>query len=288
MSLMNNRKSIIAATVAAFMVLVIFGSLTFNNNRPVEPEQKAPQYQYVAAKSAIKKDEVIEEADVEIKMSPMEITGAYKATGEVIGRKAKNDIEVGKPIVKAFVQEIKIKKEPKEGIIPKEGFRAVPILIRKSSMPPYITLESRFDLATKENSMLIENLRILNILDPTKDESNKMLILEIKSTDVPTFIKYQVSTKGFIFLQKNKSDVGEYKFVDIQKQEEEQKKIEEKQAINDLLKNAEIPTSLPPLEKIKDNTDQIPDLQTGFVAPKKGKQVEVIVGKTKTKMEFDD
>ena len=46
-----------------------------------------------------------------------------------------------------------------------------------------------------------------------------MLILEIKSEDVPTFIKYQVSTKGFIFLQKNKSDVGEYKVFDIQKQE---------------------------------------------------------------------
>ena len=72
-------------------------------------------------------------------------------------------------------------------------------------MPPYISLNDRFDLATKDNLMIIENLKILNILDPTKDESNKMLILEIKSEDVPTFIKYQVSTKGFIFLQKNKA-----------------------------------------------------------------------------------
>lgn len=284
MSLMNNRKSLIAATVAALFVLIIFGSITFNGNGKIDAaREKTPQFQYVITKNAIKKNDVIEEEDVEIKMSPVEIGGTYKATGEVVGRKAKIDIEVGKPLVKAFVQEIKIKEEPKEGIKPQEGFRAIPVLIKKSSLPPYISLDDRFDLATKDNSMIIENLKILNILDPTRDDANKMLILEIKSEDVPTFIKYQVATKGFVFLQKNKEDIGKYRFIDIKKQEIE--KIKNYGPITE----GDIPSSLPPIESIKDNYNQIPDIQsTGFVAPKKGKQVEVIVGSSKTKMEFDD
>lgn len=56
-----------------------------------------------------------------------------------------------------------------------------------------------------------------------------------------------------------------------------------------MIKQASIPANLPPIEKIKDNNDQIPELQTGgFVAPTKGKEVEVIVGNSKTKMEFND
>ena len=281
MSLMNNRKSLIAATVAALFVLIIFGSITFNGNMQ-KPIEDKPEYQYVAAKNAIKKNAVIKEEDVEIKMSPVEIGGTYKGTGEIIGRKAKQDIEIGKPVVKAFIQEIKIIEEPK-GVKPKEGYRAIPILIKKSSLPPYISLDDRFDLATKDNCMIIENLKILNMLDPTRDESNKMLILEIKSTDVPTFIKYQVSTKGFVFLQKNKEDIGEYRFIDVKKQEEERKTFES------MLRQANEPVNLPPIERIKDNNDQISDFQSsGFVAPRKGKEVEVIVGNSKTKMEFSD
>lgn len=289
MSLMNNRKSLIAATIAAIFVLALFGTITFKNeNKKTETKQSTPQYQYVSAKNAIKKNAVIKEEDVEIKMSPASLVGSYKATGEVVGRKAKQDIEVGKPIMKVFVQEIKIDDGANAGIKPAEGFRAIPILVRKSSLPPYISLSDRFDLATKENSMTIENLKILNMLDPTKDDSNKMLILEIKSEDIPSFIKYQVATKGFIFLQKNKEDVGEYKFTDIQKLEEERKKAEEKKLFDELLKQANEPASLPPIENIKNN-EPIPNLQpSGFIEAKNTKEVEVIIGNSKTKMEFED
>lgn len=289
MSLMNNRKSLIAATIAAIFVLALFGTITFKNeNKKTETKQSTPQYQYVSAKNAIKKNAVIKEEDVEIKMSPASLVGSYKATGEVVGRKAKQDIEVGKPIMKVFVQEIKIDDGANAGIKPAEGFRAIPILVRKSSLPPYISLSDRFDLATKENSMTIENLKILNMLDPTKDDSNKMLILEIKSEDIPSFIKYQVATKGFIFLQKNKEDVGEYKFTDIQKLEEERKKAEEKKLFDELLKQANEPASLPPIENIKNN-EPIPDFQpSGFIEAKNTKEVEVIIGNSKTKMEFED
>ena len=289
MSLMNNRKSLIAATIAAIFVLALFGTITFKNeNKKTETKQSTPQYQYVSAKNAIKKNAVIKEEDVEIKMSPASLVGSYKATGEVVGRKAKQDIEVGKPIMKVFVQEIKIDDGASVGIKPTEGFRAIPILVRKSSLPPYISLSDRFDLATKENSMTIENLRILNMLDPTKDDSNKMLILEIKSEDIPSFIKYQVATKGFIFLQKNKEDIGEYKFMDIHKLEEERKKAEEKKLFDELLKQANEPASLPPIENIKNN-EPIPDFQpSGFIETKNTKEVEVIIGNSKTKMEFED
>ena len=90
---MNNRKSLIAATIAAIFVLALFGTITFKNeNKKTETKQSTPQYQYVSAKNAIKKNAVIKEEDVEIKMSPASLVGSYKATGEVVGRKAKQDI----------------------------------------------------------------------------------------------------------------------------------------------------------------------------------------------------
>ena len=110
------------------------------------------------------------------------------------------------------------------------------------------------------------------MLDPTKDDSNKMLILDIKSEDIPSFIKYQVATKGFVFLQKNKEDVGEYKVTDIQKLEEERKKAEEKKLFDELLKQANEPASLPPIENIKNN-EPITNLHTiGLNDKKKTKE----------------
>ena len=288
MSLINNKKSTIFATAAALVVLFLFGSVTFKTT-PQSQNVKQPEHLYVAAKNTIKKGEQIKEEDLEIKDFPIEINGAYKATGELIGRVAKQDIEAQKPVIKTFIKEIEITEQPKEGILPQEGYRAIPVLVQKSGLPPYISLSDRFDLATKENSMIIENLRILNILDPAKSDLNKMLILEIKNEDVSAFIAYQVKTKGLIFLQKNSEDIGEYKFTDIKKAELEKKKSEEKHALEDIPKKASNEPVLPPIDKIKDNTDS--DIESHNTLKERAdntKEVEIIVGSTKTKMEFNN
>lgn len=283
MSLMNNRKSLIAATVASAMVFVIVGSLILKTP-PKEIQSNLPKYQYVISKTDIKKGDVIKEEDIEMKDFGINIEGTYKATGELIGRNAKTDIASGKPIIKNFIEEIKIKQE-KIGIEPQEGYRAIPVLIRKSAMPPYLSTETRFDLFTRENSMKIENLKILNVLDPTRDESNKMLVLEIKNSDVSAFIEYQVKTKGFIFLQKNPNDVGEYKFIDIEKAE--QAKIR-KEAENRAKNETGLP-SVPVIGKISpDDIQNINELIPANNVNTHKKEVEVIVGTQKTKVEFEN
>ncbi|MCD8024543.1 MAG: SAF domain-containing protein [Candidatus Gastranaerophilales bacterium] len=272
---MNNKKSLIAAVVTSALVFVIFGALSLQST-PNQPKPQAPKFQLVVAKTDIKKGAAIKEEDVELKEFPINVEGSYKATGEVVGRNSKSDITAGKPIIKTFIKEISIKDNSSAGIEPSDGFRAIPVLVKKSVLPPYISTDAQFDLFTRENSMWIENLKILNILDPTKDESNKMLILEIKNTDVPSFIKHQVETKGFIFIQKNKDEYGPYRFFDADRAQ----KIVSASA-------AKPPSKLPETGNIPKIDDV--DISSGFfdkTPVKSGKQVEVIVGSTKSKVEF--
>lgn len=283
MSLINNKKSLFIAIVLGALVFVIVGCLVLQVNPSQAPVQSV--HQYVIAKTDIKKGDTVKEENVEIKDLGVNIDGTYKATGEIIGRVADKDIVAGRPIMKAFIKEIVVKEQPKEGELPKEGFRAVPMLVRKSSMPPYITTGALFDLFTKENSMKIENLKILNILDPSKDQTNKMLVLEIKNSDVATFINYQVETKGFIFLQKNPNEYGNYKFYNLAGTTPAKTKTY-------YSSNREV--ALPPINKLEEeNIQPISNLVKNNdlsepVSNKNRKAVEVIVGNNKTTMEFED
>ncbi len=286
MSILNNKRALILSAITAVCVFGCFGAYVFNSTPKDVQTPKTPQYQFVVAKEEIKKGSVVKEEDIEIKDFPMDINGTYKATGELVGRTAKQDIVAGKPIMKAFIKEIVVKETNDEGIQPDEGFRAVPVLVKKSGLPPYISTSDRFDLTTKENTMVIENLRILNILDPTKDESNKMIILEIKTSDVSDFVKHLSTTKGLIFLQKNPGDYGEYKFTDLERLRIENELAQEKRAMEELIKKTSNP--IPPAienNEIPNISDIAPSV---FKTPEKTREVEIIVGNSKTKMEFSD
>lgn len=271
MSLMKNRKSLMLAVVAAALVFVTFGSITIKT----QPKQSVsgPSFQYVVSKTDIKKGDTIKEEDVEIKDFKVNIEGTYKASGEVIGRTADADISAGKPIIKDFIAVIDIANKAK-GAEPVSGFRAVPVLIRADSIPPYLAANSKFDLFTRESSMKIENVRILNILDPANNTSNKMLVLEIKNADVQRFIEYQTKTKGFIFVQKSPDEYGDYKFYDILKS-----------SGNRVLSSASYYDSdtLPSIEKLPPEIDEYTQ-NAGYYSG--GKQVELIVGNKRSKMEF--
>lgn len=284
MSLMNNRKSLFISVCTGAFVFLGIGYCVLNPQEKVV-QKPAPEYQYVVAKVDIKKDSKIKEDDVEIKEFPISIEGAYKATGEIIGRSVNKDIEAGKPVVKNFIVKLELNDKP-TSIEPETGFRAVPMLIKKTAMPPYLSTDARFDLFTRENTMKIENLKILNVLSPTDDKNNKMLILEIANKDVSDFIKYQVQSKGFIFLQKNPDEYGSYKFYDLEKIKQEEDRIKEEKELQEMMKlyaKANIP-EIPPIDKIDGEI-----IDAGNIKPEKQlKQVEIIVGSTKSKVEFED
>ncbi len=285
MSLINNKKSLIAAFVAGAFVFIIFGSITLKTT-PTTKTSSNPSYQYVVANKEIKKGDIIKEEDVKIQDFVIDIEGAQKATGEVVGRKAATDIVPQKPIMKSFVEEIKVEEKPDAiALEPKKGFRAIPVLIKKSSIPPYLKVGSVFDLYTKENSMKIENLKILNVLDAPRDEGNKMLIVEIKNGDIPIFIESLRSTKGLILLQKNISDMGEYRFYStlggtpILKASNQIKK--------QTSDNMEV---LPPISQIDKNIVDISnnEKQTTKSNNNEYNEVEIIVGNNKSKVEFTE
>ena len=280
MSFINNKKSLVYSTVAAISVFAIFCLLLFNSTpKAAEKPKETSDYEYVVTTKDIKKGDIITEDDVEIKDLQMEMTGAYQKKADVIGRSTEEEIKAGMPVIKNFLKTIEVNNS--ENVELKNGYRAVPLLIKASAIPSYVSTNKLFDLFTRENSMKIENLKILNILDSTSGDGNKLLILEIKKSDVPAFIDNQVATSGFIFVQKNPEEYGEYKFSSSKKSSDSNKDSA----------SYEMPSKLPDsayLPPISDVMKGEPEISEPAVDYTNKKQVEIIVGNTKTKMEFEE
>ena len=278
MSFINNKKSLVYSTIAAISVFAVFCVLLFNSTPKVtEKPKETSEYEYIVTVKDIKKGDVITEDDIEIKDLKMEMTGAYQKKADVIGRNADQEIKAGVPIIKNFLKAIEINNTV--NVEPKNGFRAVPLLIKASAMPPYVSTNQLYDLFTRENSMKVENLKILSILDSKSGDGNKILILEIKNSDVSSFIDNQVATSGFIFVQKNPDEYGEYKFSSSKKN------------LNKDANFSEMPAKLPDdayLPPISDVMNNQPGISEPAVDYTNKKEVEIIVGNTKTKMEFEE
>ena len=285
MSLIHNQKSFIIAVVCTVIVAVALGSIVIGNNKNnADKSSDRGKYEYIVAVKDIKKGDSIKEEDVEIKDLGIEMTDAYKHKGDVVGRVAESDILPQKPIIKNFLKAI----EPIKTVTynePQSGYRAIPFLIKKASMPPYLSVNQKFDLITKENSMRIENLRILDILDTTTNDGNKILLFEIKNSDLPTYVKYQNSSNGFIFLKKNPSEYGEYRFLDLAKQTGEPKT-----ASSGMPSKMPDGEYLPPISDIVgyDGENDSSGSKLNNTETSNKKEVEVIIGDTKTKLEFNE
>ncbi len=276
MSLMNNRKSLIYSGIAGVAVFVIFFLIAFGPSSNNNNNQTVTGYDFVITKKTIKKDAVIAEDDVTTKHFAIKIDNAVTATADVVGKKANKDIEADKPVLKAFLKETKTgSKDEVKVKEPKKGYRAVPVLIKKSAIPPFVSTSGKYDLLTKENNMKIENLTILNMLDP-EDKSTKLLLLEIKDSDVPSFVKHQVKTKGFVFIHKNKSEYGDYRFI-----------ADDRITPGSSGKTYAPSGSLPPIDKIPqiDDIGQIGDLNQNY-GTTGGKEVELVIGSKKSKVRF--
>ena len=292
MALANNKKSLIIAAASAFVVFIMFAIIALPNTKQQQPKQVAPKYQYVITKNEIKSGAAVKEEDVEIKEYPINIPNAYKATGEVVGRKTKVKIDAGKPVMKSFIKEIIVKdKEEPKVYLPDEGFRAFPMLVRKNDFPSFVVINKRFDIYSRENSMKLENVRVLNLIENAKDSATKMLVLEIKESDLKSFIKYMGETKGLIFLQKNPGDIGEYNFIDIAELDRKEKELKEQREWELTLKRhrelQEANRELPPVQTISNS--EVPNIEDlASIDEPKVKQVEVIVGSTKSTVDFKE
>lgn len=274
---MRNIKSLVYSFITGFTVFIV-GVYFVLNFTPKQPEPK-PDYSYIVTTKDIKKNDVIKEEDLEIKKSQFEISDTYKNKNDLVGKTAQQDIAVGKPIIKHFIKEMT--KQINTAQEPSAGFRAIPLLIKKSSMPPYLEIGQKFDLYTKEESMKIENVKILNILDPTTNDSNKMLILEINNADAPYFIEQIVKTKGVLLLQKNIEEYGNYKFTRLTNgnpEPEPKKSTPTKSSVDEYI---------PPISELLNNNGNTENKFTEEVQNEK-KQVELIVGNTKTQVEFNE
>lgn len=273
MSLANNKKSLTVAFVAFVAALGIIWQFAPNYNpKTKEPEKPLPEY--VFTKTAIKKGDIIKEENLQMKTSAMEFEGAFKSIDEVVGASANTNIEEDKILITTFVD----LPQALKSVIPSVGFRAVALPIAKSGIPPYVVAGKKYDLYTGSNSMKIENVKILSIIDQPENNSNKMIIFEIKNSDVPVFVS-NINKKGgdsYMLIEKNEADYGAYAFT--KKNEEPKNGVKLPPIVKD--------GYIPPIENLDNFLDDKNVQPVSNNIPKK--EVEVIVGSNKTKMEFSE
>lgn len=263
MSLLSNRKSLFIATVTAAAVFVMFGYMTL---KPEQQAARTTEYNYVIAKNNIKKGDIIMDEDIAIKNFPINIQGTYRATGEILGRKAAVDIAAGKPVMTDFIEKPKVQNTVDN--TPNAGFRTVPVLITSEIVPKNVTPDMKFDFITSDNSLKIDNLRILEV-SAAQNKKSKIVLLEIKDKDVQAFLDGFSKVKGVNILKKNPDDYGEYKF--------RSGYMPRKSADYNLPSDYK----LPPVDKISSD----PFNEYGL---RRNNQVEVIVGNSKNTMEFSE
>lgn len=280
MSFTNKKKPLViaflVAVIAAIGLAALFNNVTFKTNEPATSE-----FDYVYIKTPVKKGDVITKDNVGIKNTKINIAGGYQDVNDVIGKTAGVDMEEEKIVIEAFLEN----EKKSEG--PSIGFRSVALPIAKSGIPPYVQSGKRYDLYTGSNELRIENVKILDIVDQPNVSSNKMIILEINSSDVPNFIDNLKGKEKYVLVQKNVREYEPYKFYYSKKVEAPAK--------------TEKPDGyIPPISSLDRNIDRITDKQIEVLDKLKDsmdyelqkqqtrKEVEVIVGSQKTKMEFNN
>jgi len=281
MSFTNKRKPLVIAFIVAFIVAIALGVL-FNNVTFKTKEPVVSDFNYVYITTPVKKGDIIKEENVGLKDTKINLAGGYKDVHDVIGKTANMDMEEGKIVVEAFLSDTTKKLDG-----PAVGFRSVALPIAKSGIPPYVQAGKRYDLYTASNELKIENVRILDIVDQPNVSANQMIILEIQNSDVPSFVDCLKGKEKYILVQKNVQEYEPYKFY-YSKKDKIPAKIERTDGY------------IPPIDSLDRNIDKITDKQIEVLDKLKDsidyelqkqqtkKEVEVIVGSQKTKMEFKE
>ena len=276
MRLAKNSRSIV---VAIFFALVVFSIIACIVLRPAfekEPE-KAPTFEYLVLTRDIKEGETIKEEDVVTKEFPMEIQGASKTLAEVVGRTTARDIEHDKPVMPPFLKPLIVLPEAKKEGELQKGYSAVPILINKANLPPYISKGQKYDLYAKSGNFKIENLKILDMLEQPNNNDNELLILEIKTPNVSSLIDKMQNHGGLVFVRRNEYEHGDYKYT-----------AKNEPSLNKAGSSSYTEGVIPALPKTDETISNYLEKEIQKVEQKQEEkqEVEIIIGNQKTKMEF--
>ncbi len=162
---------------------------------------------YVVAKKDLPKDHVITADDIEMKYLEMKISGACTNSKLAIGAKTSSETKKGRPVIlKDIVKKENLSSEDE----PRPGYRAVAATIAANKIPPFVKNNTYLDVYTAKNTFQATNVRVLRVED-TSNKSNKLVIFEIKESDVGPFIN-GMTTDKLVPVQKNSNDETEYSF----------------------------------------------------------------------------
>ena len=270
----RNFKSLAAAGITATIVCAIILSVTFNSNSGKEPE-KVPVYEYIVLTKDIKQGDVIKEEDITVKEFPMQIAEAHQGRADVIGRTANQDLEHDKPIMPPFLKPIIVTEKEDQDLRP--GYSAVPILINKGQLPPYVAKGQKYDLYTRNGNFKIENLKVLDVMDQPNNNDNKLLVIEINTPNVSSLIEEMHNHGGFVFVRRNEEELGNYKYI-----------VKKDKPSGDITRDILAGEKLPVLPKTDETLNALieKEIQKVEQEAKNTKEVEIIIGNQKTKMEF--
>lgn len=162
---------------------------------------------YVVAKKDLPKDHVITADDIEMKYLEMKISGACTNSKLAIGAKTSSETKKGRPVIlKDIVKKENLSSEDE----PRPGYRAVAATIAANKIPPFVKNNTYLDVYTAKNTFQATNVRVLRVED-ISNKSNKLVIFEIKESDVGPFIN-GMTTDKLVPVQKNSNDETEYSF----------------------------------------------------------------------------
>ncbi len=256
MSRKKNLKQLILAIVIGIVIAAIayqfIMKLKLENDNlkkqatEVQNEAAVPTaHKYITFKRDIKAGEEIKSDDIVEKDFPIAIDGALTKSYDTQNLVAKQDIKADLPILNSYFSKVEIQ----EDIQPLEGFRAISMVVPKTNYYPYMTQNSFVDIYFPKSKLIATSILILSLKD-SSDKKSKVMMMQIKNEDVPTFITAITEDKPY-FIQKNSEEIMEYKIASTIPQvktvnEEEMKLIKEAQ-----LQNAQLQQELENLRKNK-------------------------------------
>lgn len=162
---------------------------------------------YVVAKKDLPKNHVIAADDIEMKYLEMKINGACTSSKLAIGAKTSTETKKGRPVI---LKDIVKKEHTADGDEPRLGYRAIAATIAANKIPPFVKNNTYLDVYTAKNTFQATNVRILKVED-TSNKANKLVLFEIKESDVGPFINGMTIDK-LVLVQKNSNDETKYSF----------------------------------------------------------------------------
>lgn len=176
--------------------------------KPLVSQAQETSNQYVFTKGELKKGDVISLNNITVKTIPVKVEGGFKDAQEIIGLVLVQDIAAETPLSRDFFSP----DDLPTGAEPQKGYRAVSLTTANKSYVPPIKPLTYIDVYSSEGSIVIHDVRVLDIKKDSK--AGKVVVLEIKEDNVSDLVKVISEAKEqFALVLKNQSDDKLYGFI---------------------------------------------------------------------------